>query len=316
MSVRMKQVAGILAIVVLAARGSTPSALGPSAAAALGPPFELCPAADGSPGDSQQAMSSRVLLATVAKGNHALVDLGPDDFVIEEGGATRDVFDMHVADYPLVVLIDNSAAARSDLEVIRDAAARFVSRVGERAVAVGTLADPPAILASFDDERAKVLAEIRAVSVDPSAGLMPLEAIARAVTAIETAGTAFSAIVVISARPIEPAEIGSSDLLTPILASRAPVHVIARRSAAEQGGPTRTDGDGDVLRQLSKLTRGQYTTIYSPASYGIALDGLADRLAAEVMIEYLVPPGQGTRGELRVGVKIPGARVTGFGVSR
>src|SRR5438132_7218494 len=155
----------------------------------------LCSAADGTPGDSQQAMSSRVLLAIVAAGNRALVDLGPDDFVIEEGGATRDVFEMHVADYPLVVLIDNSAAARSDLEAIRDAAARFVSRVGERAVAVGPLAAPPSILASFDDERAKVLAEIRAVSVDPSAGLMPLEAIARAVTAIETAGTAFSAIV-------------------------------------------------------------------------------------------------------------------------
>jgi hypothetical protein len=273
--------------------------------------------ADASPGDSQQAMSSHVLLATVAAGNHALVDLGPDDFVIEEGGATRDVFDMHVADYPLVVLIDNSAAARNDLEAIRDAAARFVSRVGERAVAVGTLADPPALLASFDDERAKVLAEIRRVSVDPSAGLMPLQAIARAVAAIENAGTSFSAIVVISARAIEPAEIGSSDLLTPILASRASIHVIARRSAAAaEHGPTRADGDGDVLRQLSTLTRGQYTTIYSPASYGIALDGLADRLAAEVMIEYLEPPGQGTRGEVRVGVKIPGARVTGLGVSR
>jgi len=278
----------------------------------------LCTAAEGSPGGSQQAMSSRVLLATVARGNRALVDLGPDDFVIEEGGAMRDVFDMHVADYPLVVLIDNSAAARNDLGAIRDAAARFVSRVGERAVAVGTLANPPALLASFDDERAKVLAEIRAVSVDPSAGLMPLQAIARAVAAIEAAGTAFSAIVVISARAIEPAEIGPADLLTPILDSRTSVHVIARRSpaAAEQGGPTRTDGDGDVLRQLSSLTRGQYTTIYTPASYGIALDGLADRLAAEVMIEFLEPPGQGARGEVRVGVKIPGARVMGLGVSR
>jgi hypothetical protein len=129
-------------------------------------------------------MSSRVLLATVAAGNRALVDLGPDDFVIEVGGVTREVFDMHVADYPIAVLIDNSAAARNELEAIRDAAARFVSRVGERAVAVGTLASPPVILASFDDDRAKVLAEIGRVSVDPSAGLMPLEAITGAVHSI------------------------------------------------------------------------------------------------------------------------------------
>jgi hypothetical protein len=277
----------------------------------------VCLASEGLPGDSQRALASRVLLATVAAGNHALVDLGPDDFVIEEGGATREVFAMHVADYPLVVLIDNGATARNELEAIRDAAARFVSRVGERAVAVGTLADPPAILGSFDDDRVKVLAEIGAVSVDPTAGLRPLEAIEGAVTAIGTTGAQFSAIVVIAARPVDASEVGSSDLLTPILASRASVHVIALRSApTEHGGPTHTASDGDVLRQVSNLTRGQYTTIYSPASYGIALDRLADRLAAEVMIEYLVPPGQEARGDVRVGVKIPGARVTGLGVSR
>jgi hypothetical protein len=278
----------------------------------------LCLATDASPGDSQQTMSSRVLLGSVAAGNRALVDLGPDDFVIEEGGTPRDVFEMHVADYPIVVLIDNGTA-EDELLAIRDAAARFVSRVGERPVAVGTLADPPAILASFDADRAKVLADIRGVTADPSAGLKPMQALAGAVTAIETSGAPFSAIVVISARPIEPAEIGSTELLTPILASHAFVHVIAHRPA-EVSEPSRqasrADGDGDVLRQLSNLAHSQYTTIYSPASYGIALDRLADRLSSEVMIEYLVPPGPGGRGEVRVGVKIPGARVTGLGVSR
>jgi hypothetical protein len=275
-------------------------------------------AADGSSADSQQTMSSRVLLGSVAAGNRALVDLGPDDFVIEEGGAMRDVFAMHIADYPIVVLIDNGTV-QDELLAIRDAAARFVSRIGERAVAVGTLANPPAILASFDADRAKILAEIGAVTANPSAGLMPLQALAAAVTAIETTGAPFSAIVVISGRPIEPAEIGSAELLTPILASRAFVHVIARRSAevSEPGGQApRADGDGDVLRQISNLAHGQYTTIYSAASYGIALDRLADRLSSEVMIEYLVPPGRGGPGEVRVGVKIPGARVTGLGVSR
>src|SRR5579864_5037255 len=242
----MKQVSALEAVLAAAAerpgnggsQGRLPGSLGGSmrtfvtVTAGILAIAVLCPAADGSPGDSQQTVSSRVLLATVAAGNRALVELGPDDFVIEEGGVTREVFDMHVADYPIAVLIDNSAAARNELDAIRDAAARFVSRVGERAVAVGTLANPPAILASFDDDRAKVLGEIGKVSVDPSAGLMPLEAIAGAVHAIEATGSPFSAIVVISARPIDPAEIGSSDLLTPILASRASVHVIARRSAA------------------------------------------------------------------------------------
>jgi hypothetical protein len=95
-----------------------------------------------------------------------------------------------------------------------------------------------------------------------------------------------------------------------IVDSRIPVHVVALRAA---GGSA--DSGADLLKEISNLTRGQYTTIYAPASYGIALDRLADRLATEMMIQFLVTP-DAPRGEVRVGVRIPGARVTGLGVSR
>jgi hypothetical protein len=44
-----------------------------------------------------------------------------------------------------------------------------------------------------------------------------------------------------------------------------------------------------------------------------ALDRLADRLAIEMMVQYLVPPGP-REGDAKVGVRIPGARVVGLGV--
>ena len=40
---------------------------------------------------------------------------------------------------------------------------------------------------------------------------------------------------------------------------------------------------------------------------------LADRLAIELMIQYLVPAGPKV-GDVRVGVRMPGARVVGLGV--
>jgi hypothetical protein len=70
-----------------------------------------------------------------------------------------------------------------------------------------------------------------------------------------------------------------------------------------------------VLREIGTLTHGQYTTIYSPASYAIALDRLADRLASEMMIQYLTTDAA-PAPDVRVGVKVPGAKVTGLGVSR
>jgi len=262
----------------------------------------------------QQPPASRVLLVTVSAGSRAIVDAGIDDYVIEQGGAAGEVLDVHVADYPLAVLLDSGAPTPGEYEAIRDAAARFVGRIGDRGVAAGTLAGPSAMLATFDDERAKVLAQIREAPAAPSA--MPLEAIAWAVRAIQATESPFSAIVVISARAIDPASLGAADALAPIVESRIPVHVIARRDGATAGSVDDAVNASDVLREVSRLTKGQYTTIYAAASYSIALDRLADRLAAEIMIQYLVPPGVPSGGEVRAGVKIPGAKGTALGVSK
>ena len=260
---------------------------------------------------AQQALASRILLATVTVGNRTTVDVDVDDFVIEESGAAREILDVHIADYPIVVLIDDSAAVEEST-AIREAAARFVTRIGERAVAFGTLSGP--LRAGFDDEREKVLAEINAEPQEPPTRLKPLDVLHDAVRRVGETGSPFAAMVIVSARPIDPGELESSTLLTPILDSHVPVHVIARRSPTDVGS-TPGNSQTDVLREVSNLTRGQYTTIYTSASYSIALDRLSDRLAAEMMIQFLVPPGS-SRGEVKVGIKAPGARVVGLGVSR
>src|SRR5262249_28853061 len=119
----------------------------------------------------------------------------------------------------------------------------------------------------------------------------------------------FSAIVVISAAAVDPQSTTAGDLLTPILDTGAAVHVVAYRP-----GATVESGANDLFRGLADQTHGQYTMIFSPLSYGIAVDRLADRLATEMMIEFVLPPGATAGGDVRVGVRIPGARVTGLGV--
>jgi hypothetical protein len=257
---------------------------------------------------AQTTLPSRIVLATVAAGNRSLVDLDVDDFVVDEGGAARDVFDVHVADYPLVVLVDNATDRTEQARDIRDAAARFVSRIGQRGVAVGTLTSPN-LLVEFEEDRAEVLARIREIEANPTAPLVPLEAIATAIRLIQKTETPFSTVVVVSGRAIDPGETSSPALLAPVLDARFPVHVIAHR-ASEPGA-----GSADLLREVASLTKGQYTPIYTSASYAIALDRLADRMSTEMMIQFVVPPGS-KGGEIRVGVKIPGARVVGLGVSK
>jgi hypothetical protein len=194
---------------------------------------------------------------------------------------------------------------------MRTAAARFISRLGQRPVALGTLADSPTLVASFEDPRATVLRKLEALT-PRSSGTAPLASVARAAGAIRSLESPFSAIVVISATPVErgsPASAVQSgtDFLGQIVESHATVHVLALRDPARLPA-------AEVLREVSEQTRGQFTTVYSTASYQIALDHLADQMATEMMIEYLVPPDRPPTTDVTLGVAIPGARVVGLGV--
>jgi hypothetical protein len=68
------------------------------------------------------------------------------------------------------------------------------------------------------------------------------------------------------------------------------------------------------MRALAEQSRGQYTTIYSSASYQAALDRLAERLTSELLIEYIVPVGSKPI-DVKLGIRLAGARVRGLGVA-
>ena len=261
----------------------------------------------------QQLGASRSLLVTVTDRTGApTVDVSADDFVVEEGRDERDILGARVADYPVIVLIDNGAALR----VMRDAVVRFITRIGQRPVAIGTLADPPTFVARLDDEREHVLERLAAITIAQSDVLRPLSALSDAAGLLAEAQPPFAVVVVLSSRPVDAADQPTTERVTPILESGAAVHVVALQApdltvTNERAGST----SPDLLQTLAAQTRGQYVAIYTPVSFSIALDRLADRLSTEVIVEYLVPPDS-SGADARVGIRIPGARVTGLGISK
>jgi hypothetical protein len=253
-----------------------------------------------------------VLASVTDPQNRGFADLGPDDFVLSENGEPREVLAAYPADYPIVVLVDDGADTRADLDAIRPAVSRFLSRAVQRYVALGTLADPPAMLTSFEDERSALLARLDGLAPSTSSVLKPFEAVAAAARAVREGGSPFSAIVVVSAHSIDTEQRQSAPLLPEILDSGAVVHVVSRSAPRAGGGP---GPQADLLRDLAEQTRGNFTTVFSTPSYSIALNNLADRLSTEMIVEYIVPPGR-PPGELQIGVRIPGAIVRGLKVSK
>src|SRR5207244_686068 len=134
------------------------------------------------------------------------------------------VIDVHVADYPIVVLIDD-VTTDEQLAPIKSAIARFIARVGERPAAIGTLSKPAELIASLEDDRDQVLDRLAKIAT--SAGITAtLPAIANATRVLRETGSPFSAIVVVTSRPIDARVPVEGDLLPSIVESGAAIHVV------------------------------------------------------------------------------------------
>lgn len=247
-----------------------------------------------------------MLLATVTDmAGRSMVDFEADDFVVSEGGRDREILDVHIADYPVALLLDDTAPA-AIWPALRAAAIRFITRIGERPVIIGTLAGDGRIVAPIELDRLEMFARLDTLAPIDGGMTVALPAIAAASQSLAATESPFSAIVVVASGPVGP-DMVPGHLLPQIVESGATVHAIV----SNVGGAAAAD----VLKGVAEQTHGSYTPIFASASYGIALDRLADRLAAEMMVQYLVPPGDRT-ADVKVGVRRPGARVLGLGVSK
>lgn len=261
----------------------------------------------GSLGLGRQVGASRFALAIVSDpSGKAVVDIDADDFVVQEAGAAREVLDVRVADYPVVVVLDEGAATGGDFAALKSAVTRFVERIGPRPMALVTTAGAPRLVASFEDDRATLQRRLDAIEGPSPADGQPLRAAALAARTIQATGALFSAIVLATASPSEVSGPAADQLLAPIIDSRAVVHVVANEP--------QTAAAGSFLRGLARQTHGDFTAVYAAPSYTPAMERLATRLTTELMVEYIVPVGS-QAADPRIGVRIPGARVRGLGVA-
>jgi hypothetical protein len=258
----------------------------------------------------QELGAAGVALVTVFDTrNQPTVDVDASDFAVSQGNETLEVIDVRVADYPVVLLLDNGSGT-DDFDAVRAAATRFIERVGDRAIAVVTLTDPPAVLASFDDGRSTAIERIGELEAAPASRRVPLQALGAASEMIREGGGQFAAIVLVSAA-LQEELVEPPGFLTSFLESRAILHVVLKGASASE--PSRSE---NILRNMANRSGGRHLRIYSAASFQIAMDQIADRLGTEMLIEYFIPAAAGSDQDIRVGVKVPGARVRGLGVSR
>jgi hypothetical protein len=202
--------------------------------------FSAALTAAAQPPDSQTG-ASRVALAIVTDArNHPLVDVSADDFVIQESGTTREILSVRPGDYPIVVMLDTGKEGHADFPQMRKAVARFIERIGQRPLALGTFGNSPKLVTTFEDDRSTVMERLDELEADATADSLLLDGAALAGRTIHSTGTLFSAIVVLSATT-EDASRDAPESITPVVESgdpphyRQPQHRLQRRCQGAAG---------------------------------------------------------------------------------
>jgi hypothetical protein len=260
------------------------------------------------PAAASQVGASRTALAIVLDPrNRPILDISADDFVIQEAGAAREILSVRPADYPIVLALDTSSDARGEFDLMRSAAAHFIERIGQRPIAIVTFGGAPQLVAGFDDDRETVLARLSTLTADTNAASALLQGAALGAETIRENGLLYGSMVILSSATVDGSQGSPNEMLASIVESNAIVHVIAKGSDLDRV-PFR------AIRTAAEQSRGDFTPIYSAASFQAALDRLAEHLTSELLVEYLVPVGS-TPKDVKLGVRILGAHVRGLGVA-
>lgn len=269
------------------------------------------PAQNQATADTQTGASRFALVTVLDPRGKPVVDVGADDFVVQEAGAAREILSVRPADYPILLVIDTGRDARADFDLIKKAAERFIERLGPRPVGIVTAGATPKTMVDLEEERETVMTRLSELSADPDAGSAMLQAGALAAETALRNHLLFSAIVVLSSSVADASQGSPDPLLASLVDSNAILHVLAHRSVQTAGSGSRPAA---AIRAISEQSRGEYTIIYSAASFQSALDRLAERLTTELLVEYIVPVGS-KPNDVKLGVRLVGARVRGLGVA-
>ncbi len=248
-------------------------------------------------------------------------DLGPSDFIVREDNVSREVLRVAPATEPMQValLVDNSAAAQSDISNLRRALHAFVTAMtsGETGMhnemALTTLADRPTIVVDYTTNAAELQKGVDRIFSQPGSGTMLLEGIIEICKGFRAREAARPVIVAITTEGPEFSNRFHDLVLEPLKSSGAALHVLV--IGPMSSGITDAERErGIVIDQGTQLTGGRRENVLSSMALEAKLKELATELTHQYRVTYarpesLIPPEKITVASARPGVIARGTPV-------
>ena len=244
--------------------------------------------------------------------------LSPDDVIVREDGARREVLRISRATEPIdiALLIDNSASAEDAITHMRDSIRRFVSKMaGDNQIAIIALADRPTILVDYTNDQKRLEAAIGRLFPMSMSGMTLLDAIVEVSRGLARRETPRVAIVPVINDGVEFTNRYYRDVGDALKMASAPLHAITVGSFYISGDEA-TRERAYVLDSGTRESGGQRVTLLSPMGLTSALDKLARELSSQHKVVYgrpqsLIPPEKLEITSARRGVTVRGAPMRG-----
>jgi VWFA-related protein len=277
------------------------------------------PPAVGAQGPRERTM----FVSAVDQKGEPIEGLAPDDFVIREDGATREVLRVSHASEPIDIafLIDDSAASQSLIPRVREALRSFIAKMsmGNQIAIVG-LADRPTILTNYTANTKLLQDGIGLLWPRTRAGTTLMDALYEVSRGLERRETPRAVIIPIITDGGDFPNRQYEQVMPEVKRAGAAIHAIAI------GNFSSTSHDelrnrSRVLSDGTRETGGQRISLLSEISVQQALDRLGRELSSQYKVVYgrpesLIPPEKIEVSARRPGITMRGTLERGTGTTK
>jgi len=209
----------------------------------------------------------------------------------------------------IIVLIDDSAAATDAIQRMREGLTAFVDKLqGKAEIGLVTIGERPTSLVQYTTDTAALKKGIGRLFARPGAGAYLLEGILETARGLEKRAPARPTIVALTTEGVEFSNLQHDQVLKPLQASGAALHVIAI------GMPSSSMSDemrnrNVVLAEGTERSGGRRDQLLAESSIPEALPRVANELLNQYVVTYsrpetLIPPEK-----IEVSVSRPGVTV-------
>jgi VWFA-related protein len=272
---------------------------------------------------AQSPRERTMFVSAVDQKGEPVEGLGPNDFVIREDGAAREVLRVSRATEPIdiAILVDDAAASQALIPRVREGLRTFIARMSSgNQISIIGLADRPTILANYTSNTKLLQDGIGLLWPRTRAGSTLLDAIYDVSRGLERRETPRAVIIPVITDGGDFAYRQYDQVMDEVKRAGVAIHAVT------VGDFNSLDHEelrnrGRVLSEGTRESGGQRVNLLTPMSVQQTLERLARELSAQYKVVYgrpesLIPPEKIEVSARRPGLTMRGTLERGTGTTK